>query len=558
MTPHGNSHQSLHAAQSVQRRSSVYSRHSSSGPASNQSFFVQAPIPAGVPRDPRPLKDRSYQAKIGQELLDYLTHNNFELEMKHSLGQNTLRSPTQKDFNFIFQWLYHRIDPNYRFQKNIDAEVPPILKHLRYPYEKSITKSQLVAVGGQNWSVFLGMLHWMMQLAQMLDRYDAGEYDDACAEAGIDVSGDRIIFRFLSGAYRDWLQVDDAAEDDDDADKLLIPHVHAMAAEFQKGNEKYEQEMKILQAEHDVLEKQIIEAERDASDLAKLDKDRQVLESDKKKFEEWNSTIERKIDKYETAVKALTEGVSQTEAEIHAAEAEKASLQTAVDKQGITVEDIDRMSSERERLQKGVETTAARLEDIKKRLGEKESEANLALEELERTIQSYNSLCYQNSLIPSTALNANGEDFECHLLSSRSLSTQSSDVRLLADPTTGYHPAHVLNLDLRSTIKSCLLRLRKETSERRTLASEKNNEDHELLDSIKDAIDDKKIEVEALEHKVRTAAEEHDKMRDEVTTQKVASDAQIERMEKELAKMRGNLQGDVQLMEQKEMNTNIE
>ena len=53
--------------------------------------------------------------------------NNFEMEMKHMLSQNTMRSPTQKDFNFMFQWLYHRIDPSYRFQKGIDQEVPPIL-----------------------------------------------------------------------------------------------------------------------------------------------------------------------------------------------------------------------------------------------------------------------------------------------------------------------------------------------------------------------------------------------------------------------------------------------
>lgn len=132
----------------------------------HQSFFTQVPNAAGVPRDPRPLRDRSFQARIGQELLEYLTHNNFELEMKHSLGQNTLRSPTQKDFNYIFQFLYHRIDPGYRFQKSMDAEVPPILKQLRYPFEKGITKSQIAAVGGQNWPTFLGMLHWLMQLAQ--------------------------------------------------------------------------------------------------------------------------------------------------------------------------------------------------------------------------------------------------------------------------------------------------------------------------------------------------------------------------------------------------------
>ncbi len=46
---------------------------------------------------------------------------------------------------------------------------------------------------------------------------------------------------------------------------------------------------------------------------------------------------------------------------------------------------------------------------------------------------------------------------------------------------------------------------------------------------------------------------------DQVTsTQKIASDSQIEKMEKELAKMRAGLDESVQLMEQREMNTNIE
>ena len=42
------------------------------------------------------------------------------------------------------------------------------------------------------------------------------------------------------------------------------------------------------------------------------------------------------------------------------------------------------------------------------------------------------------------------------------------------------------------------------------------------------------------------------------STQKLASDAQIEKMERELAKMRAGLEESVQLMEQREMNTNIE
>lgn len=43
-----------------------------------------------------------------------------------------------------------------------------------------------------------------------------------------------------------------------------------------------------------------------------------------------------------------------------------------------------------------------------------------------------------------------------------------------------------------------------------------------------------------------------------ITTQKLASDAQVEKTEKELAKLRAGLSESLQLMEQREMNTNIE
>ncbi|KAI4284051.1 MAG: hypothetical protein L6R35_005000 [Caloplaca aegaea] len=562
LTPH-NQASTLTASQSVQRRSSVYSRPSSTGPMGHQSFFTQAPVPAGVPRDPRPLKDRSYQAKIGQELLDYLTQNNFEMEMKHSLGQNTLKSPTQKDFNFIFQWLYHRIDPTYRFQKNIDAEVPPILKQLRYPFEKSITKSQIAAVGGQNWSTFLGMLHWMMQLAQMMDKYEAGEYDDACAEAGVDVSGDRIIFRFLSGAYRDWLQVEDG-EDEDDADKMLLPHIKAMAAEFERGNQRYGEELKLLEAENISLRKQIEDAERDAPDIAKLDNHFNILQEDTQKFEAYISTIEGKIEKYEARNQMLQDEIAKTAAELKEAEQERSDLQSSVDRQGITIQDIDRMNIERERLQKSTETIAIKLDETKKRSAEKEAQANHALEELERLVETYNNLCYRIGLIPSSATNAKGQDFELQLSNSSHANFNSSqhtksDDRLLSSTNIGYHvPTQLLPLDLRTHIKPALLTLRKEISERRSLAIDADMKNHELLDSIKEAMDDKQSEVEALEHRVRAAEEEFERTRENCQTQKVASDAQIERMEKELARMRSGLGESVQVMEQREMGVNIE
>lgn len=535
----------------------------------HQSFFTQAPAPAGVPRDPRPLKDRSFQARIGQELLEYLTQNNFELEMKHSLGQNSLKSPTQKDFNYIFQWLYRRIDPGYKFMKNIDAEVPPILKQLRYPYEKSITKSQIAAVGGQNWSTFLGMLHWMMQLAQMIDRMNMGEYDEACAEAGVDVSGDRIIFRFLTGAYHDWLSGGDADDDDAAAEQRLVPHVENMAAEFERGNERFVQELNVLEAENQSLREQLEELERNAPNLAKLEKHARILEDDMKKFEDYNRNVEGKIEKFERRIKALDDEIVKTEADLQAAEEEKINLQASVDRQGLTIQDIDRMNTERERLQRSVDDTLGRLDVANKLVLEKEAETSQRLEDLEQLTKRYNSLGYQLSLIPSTATNADGQDYELVLrLSESSFSTSQlgnsrrkgspEADRLLADSSTGYNPAQLLNLDIRGAVRNNFIALRKEISERRTKARDADLTNRDLLDNIKEAMDEKKSEVEALEHRCRAAEEEFERTKEVTTTQKLESDAQIEKMEKELAKMRATLTESVQLMEQREMNTNIE
>ncbi|KAI5922850.1 HEC/Ndc80p family protein [Camillea tinctor] len=550
------------------RRSSVYrARPSTAGPMSHQSFFQQAPQAAGVPRDPRPLKDRSFQARIGQELLEYLTQHNFEMEMKHTLSHNIIKSPTQKDFNYMFQWLYHRIDPSYRFQKNIDQEVPPILKQLRYPYEKSITKSQISAVGGQNWSTFLGLLHWMMQLAQMLDGYTSHRYDEACIESGVDVSGDHIIFDFLSTAYRDWLAMDDDAGDED-AEKVLAPHVEGMAKAFERSNSKYLSELEMLEAENARLLKEIEDLEKSTPDPGVLDNHFKIMEEDKVKFEEYNALAVSRSEKYEGRIQILQEELDNLLQELKEAEDERRSLQKAVDDQGISMQDIDRMTSERERLQRGIESATQRLDEGKRKVAEKEMEASHKLDELERLVDKYNTVAYQIGLIPSTAINAKGETYELTVTVNESDFTGSimkgsysggtGSERLLADPVTGYQPAHVLNLDLRGQVKNSFLALRREISERRTEAMDVMMKDHELLDGIKETIEDKRNEVEALEHRVRAAEEEYEKTKEVATTQKLASDAQIEKMEKELAKMRAQLTESVQLMEQREMNTNIE
>lgn len=556
-------------SQDSQRRSSVYQSRPSTGfgPTTHQSFFATAPPQNGIPVDPRRLKAAATQSQMGQELMEFLTQRNFELEMKHTLTPNFMRSPTQKDFNLCFQFLYHCIDPAYRFQKTMDQEIPPLLKQLRYPFEKNISKSQLGAVGGTNWSTFLGLLHWMMQLTKMTESYAAGHYDDACAEAGFDTGADRITFQFLSDAYKSWLSVEDDDDDEDEAQRLIQPHIDAMAEAFEQANSQNLEQLRALEEEAKVLQAQIDELARSAPRLAKLDEQITVLEEDRGKFEAYNMSMEAKVEKYEAKAKAAEESLKKIELELQDAEEDRRALQDAVDAQGITVQDIDRMNSERKRLQTGVENAALRSEECREAVKAREAETSGKLEELEDAVSKYNSLGYLIGIIPSDAPNAHGEKYELVLTVNRGPDFASSQMggsqhldsdRLLADAANGYQPHHLLNLDLRGSVKSNIVSLRKEISERRNAALEADMNNHDLLDKIREAIDDKQAEVETLGHRVRAAEQEFEETKENTNAQKMKSDAQIEKMEKELQRMRAGLTESVQLMEQREMNTNIE
>ncbi|KAJ8129469.1 hypothetical protein O1611_g4162 [Lasiodiplodia mahajangana] len=372
---------------------------------------------------------------------------------------------------------------------------------------------------------------------------------------------------FCRTAYRDWLAMDEDTADED-AEMVLKPHVDAMAKAFERSNSKYLSELEMLEAENARLLREIEDLEKSTPDPRVLDDHYKIMEEDKAKFEEYNSLAQSRSDKYENRIQVLQEELDKLMQELKEADDERRALQKAVDDQGISMQDIDRMTSERERLQKGIEAATQRLDEGKRRVAEKEVEASRRLDELERLVDKYNTLAYQIGLIPASAANAKGEDYELAVTVNESdftgsiikgpYSSGAGTERLLVDPVTGYQPAHILNLDLRGQVKSSFLALRREISERRTDAMDAMMKDHELLDGIKEAIEDKRNEVEALEHRVRAAEEEYEKTKEVTTTQKLASDAQIEKMEKELAKMRAQLTESVQLLEQREMNTNIE
>ena len=413
-----------------------------------------------------------------------------------------------------------------------------------------------------------------MNLAQMLNNFSRGAYDQACADAGVDVQGDRIVSRFLFSAYQDWLQVS-PDQDDESADAALEPHRQVMNEDFANMNAQYEEDLKILEEEHDKLKTEIEEMERGQPDMAKLEKHFKILEDDKKKFEDYNTNVEVKIEKYNSRMKILETEIQKTEIDLQQVEADRISLQYAVDQQGLNIQDIDRMNSERDRLTKAHDDAVTTLDETSKSMLEKEIEAGRRLEDLEAAVKRYNTLGYQTSLIPSSASNANGQDYELILQlseptnfsssttnkrSRRSPSSDDSGDRLLSSAYSGYQPQSLLPshlTDLRGTTRTTLTALRKEITERRCRATNDALSDRDLIDSFSEMLLEKNTEIGNLNYRLTTAKDTYAQLKDEHNTLYTQMLAKREKTEKELARMRDGLEKGVIELEQREMEVKV-
>lgn len=505
------------------RRSSSYNRLPGSQIAAGNGFFSSNIISTGVIKDPRPLRDRQWLSRIAGEILEYLAANNFEAETKYQVSPNFLKSPTQKDFTMVFEYLYHRLDPNYHFAKPMDQEVLPILKTLRYPYATAITKSSLAAVGGANtWPTFLAMLHWLLDLVKTMEQIDAGDFEAIVEEdSGLDVGTDRIVFDFSAKSYQAWLQGTDDHQE----------YINEMVTAFDERVARFSADIEELTHRNTELHDKLGRFNHTNADgktpLQVLEEEKVILEKDKEKFIAYIQTIEGRIANTTAANVRLREKVAELDAELKQLEEERQSLQRAVDKQGLSPADIDRMASEREKLDKGLAQTTARIEELKVKAAEKEQEAASKLEYLERAVNRYNTLAYQIGIIPSTATNAGGKHYEFVLFPNKVGGASGDsrggvdlmqiddegvggpdDNRLLFDAVTGYQPVQLVNCDLRHDIKPALNKLRQDISERIHQLQDEGFRGNELIDRVNEALADLKEEVETLQARVQVAQAE--------------------------------------------------
>lgn len=125
---------------------------------------VAPPSSQGFAKDTRPLRDRSFQSKMRQDICAYLIRHDY-----HIVPQQ-LQSTSGNTFRDIYKKLVSCLDPKWPIdmEAKFDDLLVQTLRALKYPYLNQIDLRWLSAPAAMHsWPTLLGMLHWLAELGKV-------------------------------------------------------------------------------------------------------------------------------------------------------------------------------------------------------------------------------------------------------------------------------------------------------------------------------------------------------------------------------------------------------
>lgn len=496
----------------------------SQGP-SQASQTSQGPSQGQGSHDARPLRDRNYQSLIQNEIYEFLALNKFELEMNHPLTSKTLKQPTQKDFMVIFQFLYAKIDPHYRFSKSIETEVFTILKVLNYPYLDGITRSQISAVGGNYWPNFLGVLYWLVKLNLQMNELDLlnNIYD-------LEDELDQIFIDYTRKSYISFInEKDDFSE-----------FYEEMKTNFQHFNEKIELEITNLNQYNHELVTTFNEVNEQMMVLNNADKKSKALENDLIKFKAYIETMESRKAKWGEILTKIELEIDHYQTELNTINDEKHQYEVELQSKGLNSAIIHNLVGERDSLSRNIELINYKLQEVKLQISGKETELQKNYESLDNFLKQYNSIIYKIQL--------------------NQLNTYKFEILLnqeIWDFTQSFTPTDILDKNLKDE-KIELLKFRSEINNKINTLQDQSIKLQEQNDVTNETLVEQREELETLESKISINKSIYDEIYETMINDNTAYSMQIEKLDKELRSIKINTNQEFIEIENKYQNITIE
>lgn len=368
--------------------------------------------------DPRAIGTKTYTLYCKTTLRNYLERNDYP----DDISSKTLSGPTRNEFKSIMTFLVRRIDPNFEFGPNFEEDVKTYLRLFGYPF--GISKAALTAVGSPHtWPSLLAALVWLVEfLVYDEEKRKCENAAPSQLDALIDgMDGEeKVFYKFTSEAYLAFLGGDDNyAMLDQELNKT-----------FQSKNDDVEQEIIRLEARNDALKMEAQKMKNTENEIHDLQSKRDSFHTDLEKFKKMIEQLRAHKNAQDTK---LTEKIAEHEAKqtlIATLANEKVELEEAIEKQTFTPLEVQAMNHEKQMLQDALTRLGAQKEELQNEIWDQEKKTCQTLLKLEKRIKQYNESARALELLPTSAKNAHGVDYELKLLPHAKTANEMTSVDL--------------------------------------------------------------------------------------------------------------------------------
>ncbi|KAI9503942.1 HEC/Ndc80p family-domain-containing protein [Coemansia spiralis] len=508
------------ATNRVNRRVSVFA----SARRSTLGFDAPGTISrgGGGVKDVRAIKDRHFQAKAQQRIMNYLSTHAYP----GMLTPRTLAMPTAKDFQAIFRFLYAQLDPRYAYLKKFEDDALTILRGIYYPYVGNISKSHIHSAGSMTtWPGLLAMLLWLVELIECVTQMNP---------QGIDINDpefkdsaqfvDRVFFDYLSRAYPVWL------DSGDEPPELEA----ALAKQFEQKNAHLIQETADVERRLADAKTELEALLSNESPLVQLERERVELVADKKKFNSYIQKLESQHQRMADHAANQRQQQDAAQVEQMSLEKEKAEVQEIVDAQQISTEDVDRMNSEHNQLVETLNSVQEKVKEAVKEVWDREMKLQRVLDDVETLAQDYTSKAHKLGLIGTKKNPMNAA------------SLFGVDIELVVDTRTDDRHK-ITSVDLRRDVRPSLQRACDVFASQLHATQTAVLELREKMDQLSEARMEKEERVEEMDKQAKRHNQRYLELREIIMAETRASTVQIEQLEADIAAMRRDIsQGELQ------------
>ncbi|XP_007433049.1 kinetochore protein NDC80 homolog [Python bivittatus] len=394
-----------HAPGTSERKTSFFGKRTS-GPGSLRNSQYGAFGSMEKIKDPRPLHDKTFIQQCIRQLCDFLITYGYG----PTVSVKSLQTPSVKDFVKIFSFIYELFCPSYELPgSKFEEEIPRIFKELGYPF--ALSKSSMYTVGAPHtWPQIAAALVWLtdcyklyISMKENPQSFDEGQI---LGETEDGILHNKLFLDYTVKCYDHFMRGGDTFEEFD-------AEIHSKLRDLFKVHEN---RLEVLEEEEKRLNEEIARREKERESepdrLQHLRRLKSSLQTDVKKYEAYMANLESHSCGISQKSKSITEEHESAALEIEALKQENIRLKLICDNQKYSTADIERLNSEIEELKQTVNKLTKELEAEQQQLWNEELKYARGKEAIEASLAEYHKLARKLKLIPTSAENSGGLDFE--------------------------------------------------------------------------------------------------------------------------------------------------